>query len=165
MALVLGIDVSTTATKAVLVDDAGTVRGLGVAEYGFSVPHPLWSEQEPALWWDGALVAIRAALAAAGVTGAEVAAVGLTGQMHGAVLLDRRRRCAAARDPLERPTDAGRVRRDPGGMGPERLVEITGNDALTGFTAPKLAWVRDHEPDVWDASRTSSCPRTTSGSA
>jgi xylulokinase len=81
VALVLGIDASTTATKAVLVDEAGAVRGLGIAEYGFSVPRPLWSEQDPALWWDGAIAAIRSALATAGVPGSEVAAVGLTGRM------------------------------------------------------------------------------------
>ena len=57
--LVLGIDVSTTATKAVLIDGTGAVRGIGVAEYGFDVPRPLWSEQDPGLWWDGAIAAIR----------------------------------------------------------------------------------------------------------
>jgi xylulokinase len=88
MALVLGIDVSTTATKAILVDPEGTVRGSGSAEYGLSTPHPLWSEQDPALWWSATGEAIPRALAAAGATGADVEAVGLTGQMHGAVLLD-----------------------------------------------------------------------------
>ena len=89
MRFVLGIDVSTTATKAVLVDAAGAVAGIGASEYPVSRPHPLWSEQDPALWWAAAGVAIREALAAAGgATGADVAAVGLTGQMHGLVLLD-----------------------------------------------------------------------------
>jgi len=146
---VLGIDVSTTATKAVLIDESGAVRGIGVAEYGFSVPHPLWSEQEPLLWWDGAVSAIRSVLRSSGVAGVDVAAIGLTGQMHGAVLLD------AAGDVL-RPAilwndqrtaaECDAIRR---ALGPERLIAITGNDALTGFTAPKLVWVRDHEPDVW----------------
>ncbi len=149
MAYVLGIDVSTTATKAVLVDERGAVRGIGVSEYDFVSPRPLWSEQEPRLWWDGAQAAIRSVLASAGVRGEDVAAIGLTGQMHGAVLLD------AAGDVL-RPAilwndqrtsvECEVIRR---AVGPERLVEITGNDALTGFTAPKLVWVRDHEPDVW----------------
>ena len=88
MGLVLGIDASTTATKAVLVDEAGVVRGIGTAEYAFSVPRPLWSEQEPRLWWDGTVAAIRAVLASTGTSGADVVAIGLTGQMHGAVLLD-----------------------------------------------------------------------------
>jgi xylulokinase len=146
---VIGIDASTTATKAVLVDEAGTVRGIGAAEYGFSVPRPLWSEQEPRLWWDGTVAAIRSVLASTGVRGAEVAAIGLTGQMHGAVILD-------ASDAVLRPAilwndqrtgaECDVIRR---AVGPERLIAITGNDALTGFTAPKLVWVRDHEPEVW----------------
>src|SRR3954468_21873761 len=88
MAFVLGIDVSTTATKAVLIAEDGTVRGTGVAEYGYEVPQPLWSEQDPALWWDGAVSAIGSVLASTGTRGADVVAIGLTGQMHGLVLLD-----------------------------------------------------------------------------
>ena len=67
MAYVIGIDVSTTATKAVLVDEAGTVVGIGVAEYDYAVPRPLWSEQDPALWWDGSVAAIRSVLGTTGV--------------------------------------------------------------------------------------------------
>jgi xylulokinase len=149
MGHVLGIDVSTTATKAVLVDQTGGVRGIGTAEYGFSVPRPRWSEQEPRLWWDGTVTAVRSVLASTAVAAEDIAAVGLTGQMHGAVLLD----------------DAGEVLRPAilwsdqrtsaecdlirDAVGRERLIAITGNDALTGFTAPKLVWVRDHEPDAW----------------
>src|SRR5215212_8219031 len=88
MAFVLGIDVSTTATKAVLVDESGAVRAIGVGEYGYDVPRPLWSEQDPLLWWGAATPAVRSALATANVDGAAVDAIGLTGQMHGAVLLD-----------------------------------------------------------------------------
>ena len=149
MAVVLGVDTSTTATKAILVDESGAVLGTGVAEYPFDVPRPLWSEQAPELWWDGTVSAIRSVLASTGVPGADVAAIGLTGQMHGAVLLD------AAGGPL-RPAilwndqrtaaECDAIRR---AVGPERLIAITGNDALTGFTAPKLVWVRDHEPGVW----------------
>ena len=68
MAHVIGIDVSTTATKAVLIDDAGTVVGIGMAEYDYDVPKPLWSEQDPALWWDGAQAAIRQVLSTSGVS-------------------------------------------------------------------------------------------------
>ncbi len=149
MSVVLGIDASTTATKAVLVDEAGVVRGIGTAEYPFSVPRPLWSEQEPRLWWDGAVAAIRAVLASTGTRGADVAAVGLTGQMHGAVLLDSSGdvlRPAILWNDQRTGAECDAIRR---AVGPERLIAITGNDALTGFTAPKLVWVRDHEPDVW----------------
>ena len=149
MGLVLGIDVSTTATKAVLVDPAGAVRGVGAAEYGVSMPRPLWSEQDPADWWVAAGAAIRDALAAASGTGAEVEAVGLTGQMHGAVLLDSSGavlRPAILWNDQRTAAECDEMRAT---VGEQRLVEISGNDALTGFTAPKLLWVRRHEPEVW----------------
>ena len=66
MAHVIGIDASTTATKAVLIDEAGAVKGVGVAEYGYDIPQPLWSEQSPTLWWDGAVASIRSVLATTG---------------------------------------------------------------------------------------------------
>jgi xylulokinase len=150
VAHVVGIDASTTATKAVLVEESGAVAGIGVAEYGYDVPRPGWTEQDPGLWWQGALDAIRQVLATSGVDGDDVAAVGLTGQMHGAVLLD-------AAGQVLRPAILWNDQRTAhacdeirAAVGPERLIEITGNTALTGFTAPKLVWVRDHEPDVWD---------------
>ena len=80
MAHLLGIDVSTTATKVILVDDAGVVRGIGTAGYRFEVPRPLWTEQAPELWWTATVSAVRQALASASVTAADVVGVGLTGQ-------------------------------------------------------------------------------------
>jgi xylulokinase len=150
---ILGIDVSTTATKAVLIDAAGAVVGVGTSEYGFSVPQPLWSEQDPRLWWDGAVDAIRSVLGSTGVAGADIEAIGLTGQMHGAVLLDDAGevlRPAILWNDQRTGAECDAIRR---ALGPDRLVRITGNDALTGFTAPKLVWVRDHEPDTWGRTR------------
>ena len=146
---VLGIDVSTTATKAVLVDGRGEVRGVGVREYGYDSPRPLWSEQDPGLWWAAAQGAIRDVLDVTATGPDEVAAVGLTGQMHGLVLLDGND--AVLRPAIlwndQRTADAcDEIRR---AVGPERLIAITGNDAVTGLTAPKLVWVRDHEPELW----------------
>ncbi len=149
MSHVVGIDVSTTATKAIVVDGAGTVVGTASASYGFEVPQPLWSEQDPRLWWDAAARAIPAALADARIAGDDVDAIGLTGQMHGLVLLDERDdvlRPAILWNDQRTAAESAWIRRR---LGLERLVSITGNDALTGFTAPKLVWVRDHEPDVW----------------
>jgi xylulokinase len=149
MSHVLGLDVSTTATKAVLLDAEGTVHAASSPGYAFETPQPLWSEQDPQLWWDGTITAIRGALAASGVEGDDVETVGLAGQMHGLVALDRH-------DDVLRPAilwndqrteaecDAIRER-----IGRDRLIAVTGNDALAGFTAPKLMWVRRHEPDVW----------------
>ena len=149
MALVCGIDVSTTATKAILVDADGVVRGSGSAEYPLSTPRPLWSEQDPSLWWSAAGEAIPRALEAAGATGADVEAVGLTGQMHGAVLLDERGEVIRPAILWNDQRTAAECDEIQARVGTERLIEITGNDALTGFTAPKLLWVRNHEPQRW----------------
>ena len=150
MSYFIGIDSSTTATKALLMDDAGCVVAVGRAEYDFATPHPLWSEQEPHLWWDATVAAVDGALGTAGVSGNEVVGVGLTGQMHGLVLLD------ASGDVL-RPAILWNDQRTQAEcdeirdlVGRSRLIATTGNDALAGFTAPKLLWVRNHEPEVYD---------------
>jgi xylulokinase len=147
--LVLGLDVSTTATKAVLVDATGAVRGVGTADYGFSAPLPLWSEQDPEAWWDGARTAIGSVLSGAGASADDVVAIGLTGQMHGLVLLDEADRVLRPAILWNDQRTAAECDAIRAAVGPERLIAITGNDALTGFTAPKLVWVRDHEPEVW----------------
>jgi xylulokinase len=149
VAHVLGIDTSTTATKAILVDEAGGVVGEASSEYPFHTPYPLWAEQEAGLWWTATIDAIQAVLAKTGVAGGDVKAVGLTGQMHGLVLLDE------ADEPL-RPAILWNDQRTGAEcdemratVGAERLIATTGNDALTGFTAPKILWVRNHEPDLY----------------
>ncbi|HET7473839.1 MAG TPA: FGGY family carbohydrate kinase, partial [Candidatus Limnocylindrales bacterium] len=149
MRAVLGIDTSTTATKAVLVGEDGGVLGIGTSEYGYDVPHPLWSEGDPEVWWAATGEAVRSVLASASVAASDVAAVGLTGQMHGLVLLDdadRVLRPAILWNDQRTAAECDAIR---AAVGAERLIAITGNDALTGFTAPKLVWVRDHEPSVW----------------
>lgn len=149
MGFVVGIDVSTTATKAVLIDPSGRVVGIGTAEYGVQSPHPLWSEQDPASWWDGLQTALQSLFASTGATGEDIEAVGLTGQMHGAVLLDGDGvvlRPAILWNDQRTAAECDQIRAS---VGPERLIAITGNDAITGLTAPKLLWVRRHEPDIW----------------
>ena len=151
--LLLGIDVSTTGAKALLVDAGGDVLGVANTPLTLSTPRPLWSEQDPYEWWDGVVASVRQVLADTGTDPAAIAAIGLTGQMHGLVLLD----------------DAGRVLRPAilwndgrtqaqcdemrARLGRERLIQITGNDALTGFTAPKILWVQENEPEVWAQTR------------
>ncbi|NLF02560.1 MAG: xylulokinase [Anaerolineales bacterium] len=149
MPYLMGIDTATSGVKALLIDAAGDVVGTANTELPLSTPRPLWSEQDPADWWSGAVNSIRTVLLDTGVASSEVVAVGLTGQMHGLTLLD------AAGEVL-RPAilwndqrtgaqcDEIRAR-----VGRQRLIEITGNDALTGFTAPKILWVREHEPEVY----------------
>lgn len=151
--LVLGLDVSTTATKAVLLDRSGSVLAVAAAEYGFQTPRPLWAEQEPALWWDAAQQTIAQVLAETGRSGDEVAAIGAAGQMHGMVLLD-------ADGEVVRPSilwNDGRTAAQCDAIreavGRERLIAITGNDALTSYTATKMLWVREHEPEAWARAR------------
>ncbi len=149
MSLVLGIDTSTTATKAIVVDRGGGVRAVASASYQYETPRPLWTEQDPHLWWDGTISAIRGAMSASGIEPAEIDAIGLTGQMHGSVLLDDSGdvvRPAILWNDQRTESECNEIRSL---VGLERLVEITGNDALTGFTAPKLLWVKNNEPENW----------------
>lgn len=149
MTFFMGIDVSTTGVKALLINAEGTVIGTANTEQPLSTPYPLWSEQDPADWWRGAISSIRQVLAQTGVAGEEVAAVGLTGQMHGLTLLDEQGqvlRPAILWNDQRTGAQCDEIRAR---IGRSRLIEITGNDALTGFTAPKILWVREFEPDTY----------------
>ena len=149
MTFVLGIDTSTTATKAILVDRSGVVKGVTSANYGYETPQPLWSEQSPESWWEGTSSSIRDVMEATGTSPGDIEAVGLAGQMHGSVLLDGEGavvRPAILWNDQRTGPQCDEIRRR---IGKQRLIEITGNDALTGFTAPKLLWVQEHEPGNW----------------
>jgi len=114
-----------------------------------STPKPLWSEQDPHDWWNGIAGSIRQALSAAGATGDDVRAIGLTGQMHGLTLLDAAGevlRPAILWNDQRTGAQCDEIRSR---IGKERLIQITGNDALTGFTAPKILWVQEEEPDIY----------------
>ena len=150
---VIGLDVSTTASKALAVSLQGDILGLASSPHDVSSPAPLWSEQDPAQWWDAACRSIRSLLAENKLDPDSVRAVGLTGQMHGLVLLGK------AGEVLRpamlwndgRATQQCELIRSTVGL--NRLVTLTGNDAFTGFTAPKLLWVRDHEPSIYARAR------------
>jgi xylulokinase len=149
MSIFIGIDSSTTATKALLMDEQGSVLGVASSEYTYETPHPLWSEQDPSLWWRGTVQSIRAVLQKTGVNAAQVKGIGLTGQMHGLVLLDENGdvlRPAILWNDQRTASQCDAIRLK---LGRERLIQITGNDALTGFTAPKILWVQEHEPEIW----------------
>jgi xylulokinase len=140
-----------------LVDRQGRVRASASAEYPYSTPRPLWTEQDPALWWDAAVSTLGRVLTETGLTAdgkaGQVEAVGLTGQMHGSVLLDESDRVvrpAILWNDQRTGVECDEMRRR---IGRDRLIATTGNDALTGFTAPKLLWVRNHEPDNWSRVR------------
>ena len=149
--LLLGIDIGTGGCKAILIDAAGSVLGSVTTDYPLSTPRPLWSEQDPGDWWQGTVSSIKGVLGQAGVEAGRVAAVGLTGQMHGLVLLD-------ASGEVLRPAILWNDQRSSDQcdeihdrVGLERVIAISGKPALTGFTAPKILWVRQHEPEVFEA--------------
>jgi len=149
MKLFLGLDVSTTGAKALLINEKGGVVSSATAPLTLSAPHPLWSEQDPLDWWIGISKSIRLALEQAGVSGSSVAAIGLTGQMHGLVLLDEQGevlRPAILWNDQRTSAQCDEIRSR---LGKQRLIQITGNDALTGFTAPKILWVQQNEPEIY----------------
>lgn len=145
----MGIDVSTTGVKAVLVDPSGIVVGTANTEQPLYTPYPLWSEQDPADWWNGAVQSIQQVLSVTGISANHVSAIGLTGQMHGLTLLDERGAVLRPAILWNDQRTAAQCDEIRSRIGRQRLIEITGNDALTGFTAPKILWVRENEPDVY----------------
>jgi xylulokinase len=149
MRFTLGLDISTTATKALLLSDSGEVVGLASSPHRLHAPRPQWSEQDPADWWAACQAAIDQLLTEAGVSAGDVEAIGLSGQMHGLVLLDAAGevlRPAILWNDQRASAECDHIREV---FGLEQLVAITGNDAFPGFSAPKLLWVREHEPEVY----------------
>jgi xylulokinase len=147
--LFLGIDVSTTGAKALLVDEKGVVAASATTALTLETPKPLWSEQDPHEWWKGTVASIRQALAEAGARAEEVAAVGLTGQMHGLVLLDGKREVLRPAILWNDQRTGAECAEIENRVGRAELIREVGNVALTGFTAPKILWVRNHEPEVY----------------
>ncbi len=146
----LGLDLGTSAVKAVLVDEAGSVVASASCALSISHPKPLWSEQNPHDWWRAAQAVIDNVLTLAkcdGISPERIAALGLSGQMHGATLLD-----SAAR--VLRPAilwNDGRSANECRALeATPQFWELTGNLAMPGFTAPKLLWLRAHEPRLFD---------------
>ena len=138
----VGLDVGTTGVKALAISADGEVHGSAEEHYGLSSPQPGWSEQDPEDWW----AASQAALARLDV---EATAIGLSGQMHGLVCLDDHGdvlRPAILWNDQRTAAECAEIEER---VGLERLIALTGNRALTGFTAPKILWLRRHEPDVY----------------
>ena len=145
----LGIDTSTTSSKSLLIDEQGNVVAVASSPHTLQTPRPLWSEQNPGEWWDAVSASIRAVLEQAGVGGDQVAAIGLTGQMHGLVLLDEAGQVLRPAILWNDQRTQSQCDEIHARIGRERFIQITGNVALTGFTAPKILWVKQNEPDVY----------------
>jgi xylulokinase len=144
MTVLVGLDVGTTGVKAIVLSPTGEVLARAEEGYPFEIPQPGWAEQDPEAWWHGA----EAALAALGQV--EVAGIGLSGQMHGLVLLDNQERVLRPAILWNDQRTAAECAEIEQRLGLEQLIKLTGNRALPGFTAPKLLWVQHHEPEVHD---------------
>jgi xylulokinase len=142
--LLVGLDVGTTGLKALAISPGGEVVASAEEEYPLSTPEPGWAEQEPETWWRAAESALTR------LSVGEVAGIGLSGQMHGLVVLDSEERVlrpAILWNDQRSATECAEIEER---LGLERLIQLTGNRALTGFTAPKLLWLRNHEPEVFE---------------
>lgn len=156
----LGIDVGTGGSRALVVDEGGAVVASATVEHApFASPRTGWAEQDARDWWRASEEAVREVLRTEGVRAEDVACVGLTGQMHGAVLLDE------SDEPL-RPSiiwcdvrTYEQCRALTERVGAERLIQLVSNPALEGFTLPKMLWVREREPEVWERVRTVLLPK------
>ncbi|MFW6188819.1 MAG: xylulokinase [Planctomycetota bacterium] len=147
MGCLLGIDVGTSGAKGLLCDESGRVLATTTTEYPACSPKPLWSEQDPEDWWAGTCESIRKVIDAAGVDGDEVRGMGLTGQMHGLVMLDESDRVIRPAILWNDQRTATECEQITDTIGRERLLKVACNPALTGFTAPKILWVRNNEPE------------------
>jgi xylulokinase len=156
----LGIDVGTGGTRVVLLDETGRVLSAATTDHApMASPQLGWAEQDPRDWWHAARAAINECLGKASASAGEIAATGLTGQMHGLVMLD-------ATGEVLRPAliwcdqrTEGECRAITDRVGAKRLIELVANPALTGFTLPKIWWVRAHEPEVWSRVRSIMLPK------
>ena len=143
--IAVGLDVGTSSLKGIALDETGTVLASAEAAYPLSTPRPGWSEQDPELWWqaaEGVLGRLRTDVG-------EPAGIGLSGQMHGLVALDSADRVIRPAILWNDQRTAAQVAEIESAIGPERLIALTGNRALTGFTAPKLLWLRHEEPESY----------------
>ena len=146
----LGIDIGTSGTKTVLFNERGETVASATFEYPMAQPQIGWAEQEPIDWWNATVAGIKAVVASAGVNVSDIKGIGLSGQMHGLVMLDKT-------GDVIRPSIIWCDQRTTkeceeitSKVGAERLIEITANPALTGFTASKILWVRNNEPQNYE---------------
>lgn len=146
MPYLLGLDIGTGGARALLCDADGHILASVTAEYPLSTPAPLWSEQDPLDWWQASCAVLRDVVQQSGIDSTQIAGLGLTGQMHGAVFLDQAGdviRPALLWNDQRTAAECAEITQR---VGAERLIELAGNPALTGFQAPKILWLRNHEP-------------------
>lgn len=149
MKLLLGIDLGTSATKTVLFDEECRVVASASREYPLYQPRNGWAEQDPEDWWLAAKDTIRQVMESAGVAAGDIAGIGISGQMHGLVMLDREGRVLRRAILWCDQRTGAQCEQITQLVGADRLIAVTANPALTGFTASKILWVREHEPEIY----------------
>ncbi|NOZ20567.1 MAG: xylulokinase [Planctomycetes bacterium] len=159
MGYLIGIDVGTSGTKTLLMDEAGEILGNGTEEYPCLSPHPLWSEQDPADWWRATAESVKRVIAEAGIDGSEVQGIGLSGQMHGLVCLDEGNNVLRPAILWNDQRTGAECEEITDKIGAERLIDLVCNPALTGFTAPKILWVRKNEPEIYEKTKKMLLPK------
>ena len=147
MSICIGIDVGTSGTKALAINPQGKILAQATAGYPLHHPKPLWSEQDPEDWWQATIKVVREVVKKAKLKAGDVKAIGLSGQMHGSVFLDKQdkviRRALLWND-QRTEAECAEIEKRVGGR--RQLIKMVANPALTGFTAPKILWLRNHEP-------------------
>lgn len=147
MSVYLGIDIGTSGTKTLAIDGTGRILGEASSFYKSYHPKPLWSEQDPEDWWRASVETIQTVVRQSQLRPADVRAIGLSGQMHGSVFLDKKGqvlRKALLWNDQRTAAECDEIERRAGGR--RQLIKLVANPALTGFTAPKILWLRNHEP-------------------
>lgn len=147
MSVFLGIDVGTSGTKTLAMREDGTILATATADYPLDSPKPGWSEQNPEDWWEATQTAVKKVLKAGKVKPGDVSGIGLSGQMHGSVFLDKDHdviRPAILWNDQRTAQECTEIENKVGGR--SKLIEMVANPALTGFTAPKILWLKHHEP-------------------
>ncbi|MDB5319246.1 MAG: xylB [Phycisphaerales bacterium] len=150
----LGIDIGTSGTKTLLCDENGKVLATAMAEHPIFSPKPGWSEQRPEDWWQATITATKAVIKKAKLKPADISAIGLSGQMHGSVFLGegpKPLRPALLWNDQRTQKQCDEITAKAGGR--EKLIDLVANPALTGFTAPKILWVRENEPKVYEKTK------------
>lgn len=151
MAVFLGIDVGTSGTKTIAMREDGEILASATGEYPLSSPKPGWSEQNPEDWWEATVETVKKVLKTAKLKADDIAGIGLSGQMHGSVFLDKQHnviRPAILWNDQRTAVECAEIEKKAGGR--DKLIGMVANPALTGFTAPKILWLRKHEPKHFD---------------
>jgi xylulokinase len=147
MGVYLGIDIGTSATKTLAMQEDGRILAQATAEYPLSSPQPGWSEQDPEDWWQATVKTVGQVLKTGKIKGTEISGIGLSGQMHGSVFLNKDNqviRPALLWNDQRTAAECDQIEAAVGGRA--ALIQLVANPALTGFTAPKILWLRNHEP-------------------